>query len=165
MTLVSAARRFFAGTVEGQSCLLSRLCRALAAAMGYASLLFMACMLAAKCEAEQNHKAVSLHPSAAVALLPLEVALALAVLLPSCIFCNAELLFGDASTMDVAEDDGSLAPGGDDAFDRGGFMYNFMRKNYAKNGGRGETAAGSSESYRGEWAPDPPHLKTTYQGI
>ncbi|RNF20482.1 putative heat shock protein [Trypanosoma cruzi] len=165
MTLVSAARRFFAGTVEGQSCLLSRLCRALAAAMGYASLLFMACMLAAKCEAEQNHKAVSLHPSAVVALLPLEVALALAVLLPSCIFCNAELLFGDASTMDVAEGDGSLAPGGDDAFDRGGFMYNFMRKNYAKNGGRGETAAGSSESYRGEWAPDPPHLKTTYQGI
>ncbi|EKF30282.1 heat shock protein, putative [Trypanosoma cruzi marinkellei] len=165
MMFVSAARRFFAETVEGESRLLSRLCHALAAAMSYASLLFMTCMLAAKCEAEINHKAVSLHPSAAVTLLPLEVALSLAVLLPSCIFCNAEFLFGDLSAMDATEDGENFAPGGDDAFDRRGFMHKFMRNDYAKSGGRGENAAESPEAYRGEWAPDPPYLKTSYQGV
>ncbi|KEG07329.1 heat shock protein [Trypanosoma grayi] len=72
------------------ACIIARVDRAIVAVMFYGGLLYMTCMMAAKCSVEHNHVVKGLHPSAAVTLLPLQVVLILNVLVPCCTSCFAE---------------------------------------------------------------------------
>ncbi|RNF01961.1 heat shock protein [Trypanosoma rangeli] len=165
MAFVASVRRFMAKSEEEPSGIPYRLCQALAAAMGYGTPLFMVCMLAAKCEAEQNHVSGGLHPSAALVLFPLLSILAFAVLLPSCMFCYVELLFGGLSRVETTEDGESSTLQGDNVFGRANFMYNAMPNYHTNDDGGGGQAAESPRMCRDARATDTTYIRTTYHEI
>ncbi|RNF20736.1 heat shock protein [Trypanosoma conorhini] len=164
MAFVASVQRCLALTEEGQSSIVNRLCQALAAAMHYGTLLFMLCMLAAKCEAEQNHVVTGLHPSALLMLFPLLFILAFAVLLTSCMCCFFERLLGDLSAMETTEGSETFTPPGDNTFARGNFMYDAMPDDHANGGGKGGGVAESPRAYREARVADTTPLRTAYQG-
>ncbi|ESL11588.1 heat shock protein [Trypanosoma rangeli SC58] len=165
MAVVASVRRFMTETEVEPSGIVHRLCQALAAAMGYGTPLFMVCMLAAKCEAEQNHVPGGLHPSAALVLFPLLVILVFAVL-PSCVLCFVELLLGGLPPVEATENGESSTLQGANMFGRGNFMYNAMPSYHTNDddGGGGQATEGPKVC-RDTRVTDTTHIKTAYREI